>query len=402
MVYNDELTFIRFKDKSPEELFKNLKTPCYVIDERGLIFNGEILKSIIEKTNVKILLAQKAFSNFNLYPLLSKYVSGTEASGLYEARLGYEEMPNKEVHVFCAAYRDDEFDEILKYADHIVFNSINQLKKFGPKAKKMNKSVGIRINPEFSTQDGHDIYDPCAKGSRLGVPISTWLRDMTDEALSLLDGIHFHTLCQQNSDDLEKTLYEVEKKFGKYLKEMKWINFGGGHHITRFDYDIDKLIKCINYAKDKWNLDVYLEPGEGVVLNAGFLVSRVLDTFNNEDNYFAIHDASAACHMPDVLEMPYLPPLYRANTKNSSYEYRLGAPTCLTGDVTGNYKFESSLKEGDMLVFGDMALYTTCKNNTFNGMPLPDIYILHKDDSLEKITEFGYNDFKYRLGKMNK
>lgn len=393
--------FVRFKDKEPEEMFEGLKTPCYILDEAGLIYNGKILKDIINKTGAKILLAQKAFSNFNLYPLLEQYISGTEASGLYEARLGREEMPNKEVHVFCAAYRDDEILEVLEYADHIVFNSISQLKRFGSLVKSKGKSVGIRINPEFSTQVGHDIYDPCSKGSRLGVIYDNF-KEMDEETFNLLDGIHFHTLCQQNSDDLEKTLYAVEEKFGPYLSKMKWINFGGGHHITRFDYDKERLIKCIMYAKNKWNLEVYLEPGEGVVLNAGFLVSKVLDTFSNGENNFLIHDTSAACHMPDVIEMPYLPPLYRTDLEGNNILYRLGGPTCLTGDITGSYKFHSKVNVGDMIVFGDMALYTTCKNNTFNGMPLPDIYILHTDDSLEKITDFGYNDFKYRLGKINK
>lgn len=391
--------FVRFKDKEPEELFKGIKTPAYILDEAGLIYNGEILKSIIDRTGAKILLAQKAFSNFDLYPIIEPFISGTEASGLYEARLGREHMPNKEVHVFCAGYRDDEIDEVLEYADHIVFNSLNQLKKYGPKAKSLNKSVGIRINPEFSTQVGHDIYDPCSKGSRLGVTYDNF-KEIDEDTYKLLDGIHFHTLCQQNSDDLESTLYAVEEKFGKYLKDMKWINFGGGHHITRFDYDIERLVKCIMYAKNKWDLEVYLEPGEGVVLNAGFMISRVLDTFKNGDMNFLIHDMSAACHMPDVIEMPYLPPLYKANLEGNSFLYRLGGPTCLTGDITGNYKFHKQMQEGDLLVFGDMALYTTCKNNTFNGMPLPDIYILHKDNKIEKLTNFGYIDFKYRLGKM--
>lgn len=391
--------FKRFKDINPYELFKGLKTPCYVIDEWGLKYNGKILKDIQDKTGAKILLAQKCFSNYDLYDTLKPYLAGTEASGLYEARLGYEEMPDKEVHVFCGAYRDDEFDELLKYADHIVFNSINQLKKFGPKAKSNGKSIGIRINPEISTQKGPEIYDPCSKGSRLGIPVSTLDRDLTDDLLNLIDGIHFHTLCQQNSDDLKITLDEIDKKFTKYLKNIKWINFGGGHHITREDYDIDLLIDCINFAKNKWNVEVYLEPGEGVVLNAGFLLTHVLDTFNNNNQIFVITDTSAACHMPDVVEMPYLPPLYLADLEGNKVDVRLGGPTCLSGDIIGNYKFITEPKENDLLIFGDMALYTTCKNNTFNGMPLPDIYILHEDNTFEKLTNFGYKDFKYRLGK---
>ena len=394
--------FIRFKDKSPDVMFKGVKTPFYAIDEAMLIKNGKIIKGIMDRTGAKILLALKCFSNYDLFDTLSNYVYGTEASGLFEARLGREEMPSKEVHVFCGAYRDDEFDEILKYADHIVFNSVNQLKKFGPIAKKSGKSIGVRINPEFSTQEGHAIYDPCAPKSRLGITLKSFEEEIDIDTFNLLDGIHFHTLCQQNSDDLEKTLYEVDKKFGKYLNKLKWINFGGGHHIVREDYDINRLEKCIKYAQDKWNVEVYLEPGEGIVLNAGYLVSKVLDTFKNHDDYIAISDCSAACHMPDVIEMPYLPPLYQADLEDSNITYRIGGPTCLSGDITGDYKFDHILNIGEYLVFGDMALYTTCKNNTFNGMPLPDIYILHSDDSLEKLTNFGYDDFKYRLGRFKK
>ncbi len=394
--------FIRFKDKDPEEMFKGLKTPFYALDEQILLNNLNVIKGIEERTGAKFLLALKCFSNFNMFNIMSPYIYGTEASGLFEARLGREEMPNGEVHVFSGAYREDEFDEILEYADHIVFNSINQLKKFGPIAKKRGKELGIRINPEFSTQIGHAIYDPCAPKSRLGITLDDLDTNMDLDTFNLLSGIHFHTLCQQNSDDLWRTLQVVDKKFGKYIKKLKWVNFGGGHHVVRSDYDISLLEKCIKFAKDNWGVSVYLEPGEGIVLNAGYLVSRVLDTFKNHDDRIAILDCSAACHMPDVIEMPYLPPLYMADLDGAKYEYRIGGPTCLSGDVTGDYKFNKELNVGDMMVFGDMALYTTVKNNTFNGMPLPDIYILHKDDKVEKLTNFGYNDFKYRLGKMNK
>ena len=381
------------------EIIKGLKTPCYVIDEKKLIKNAEVLASVISRTGCKILLAQKAFSNYDFYPLLSGYISGTEASGLFEARLGKEELPSKEVHVFCAAYRDDEFDELLDYADHIVFNSINQLKKFGRNAKDHGKSIGLRINPECSTQEGHEIYDPCAKGSRLGVTRSIWDREMTPDVLEMLDGIHFHTLCEQNSDALEITLKAVEEKFGDILPSMKWINMGGGHHITKDDYDVAKLESLIVYTKDKWGVEVYLEPGEAVALNAGYLLSRVLDIVENGDDKIAILDASAACHMPDVIEMPYTPPLMNAVSDDTKpFRYRLAGPTCLSGDVIGDYSFDSELETGDMLVFGDMAIYTTCKNNTFNGMPLPDIFRLGSDGSIEKLTGFGYGDFKGRLG----
>ena len=377
-----------------------LKTPCYLIDEKKLEANGKVLASVISRTGCRILLAQKAFSNYDFYPLIEEYISGTEASGLFEARLGKEEMPSKEVHVFCAAYRDDEFGELLDYADHIVFNSVNQLKKFGPVAKQNGKSLGLRINPECSTQEGHEIYDPCAKGSRLGVTGSAWDKEMTDDIFELLDGLHFHTLCEQDSDALETTLKAVEEKFGDVIPKMKWLNMGGGHHITKADYDVARLEKCIKYAKEKWGVQVYLEPGEAVALNAGYLVSRILDIVENNGIKIAILDSSAACHMPDVIEMPYTPPLLDASRDGSMpYGYRLGGPTCLSGDVIGDYTFDRELNIGDVLVFGDMAIYTTCKNNTFNGMPLPDIYRLGKDGRAEKLTDFGYGDFKHRLGR---
>ena len=376
------------------------KTPCYVIDENRLLENAKILSSVMGHTGCRILLAQKAFSNYNFYPLLSQYLSGTEASGLYEARLGAEEMPDGEVHVFCAAYREDEFQELLKYADHIVFNSVSQLKKFGLKAKNNGKSIGLRINPECSTQEGHEIYDPCAKGSRLGVTREIWDREMTDSLISMVDGLHFHTLCEQNSDALKTTLQVVEKGFGDVLPRMKWLNMGGGHHITKKDYDVELLESLINYAQKKWNLCVYLEPGEAVALNAGYLVSRVLDIVENGENKIAILDASAACHMPDVIEMPYTPPLLNASSQGTGkYSYRLAGPTCLSGDVIGDYCFCMPLNVGDNLIFGDMAIYTTCKNNTFNGMPLPDIYKMSCDGDITKLTNFGYQDFKMRLGR---
>lgn len=397
--------FLPLEGKEPEELFAELKTPAYVIDEKQLERNGRLLASVIERTGCKILLAQKAFSNFNFYPLLSEYLSGTEASGLYEAHLGREEMGDKEVHVFCGAYRDDEFDELLEYADHIVFNSVAQLKRFGAKAREAGKSLGLRINPERSTQEGHAIYDPCSPGSRLGVTRAVWEEEMTKEDLSLLDGLHFHTLCEQNSDDLKTTLEAVAEKFGDILPRMKWVNMGGGHHITRFDYDVDTLCSCIEFAKREWDVEVYLEPGEAVALNAGFMVTRVLDIVKNGNMKIAILDSSAACHMPDVIEMPYTPPLYNASEEaeeGKSFMYRLGGPTCLSGDVIGDFYFPCELKAGDILTFGDMAIYTTCKNNTFNGMPLPDIYKLSKEGRFSKITNFGYADFKSRLGSKTK
>lgn len=379
------------------ELFANLPTPAYVIDEVMLERNGKILKGLQERTGCKVLLAQKAFSNFNMYGILGKYLAGTEASGLYEARLGAEEMPEGEVHVFCGAYKELEFDEIIKYADHIVFNSVAQLSKFGMKAKSVGKSIGLRINPECSTQEGHEIYDPCAEGSRLGVTKKQWDEQMTVELIESLDGIHFHTLCEQGSEPLAVTLKAVEDKFGQYFYNLKWINFGGGHHITKSDYNIQLLEQLIMDVQTKYNVQVYLEPGEACALNAGYLVTEVLDITRNGEVTNVIIDASAACHMPDVIEMPYMPPVMGADVGKNIY--RLGGPTCLSGDVIGDYYFDNILKNGDKVIFGDMAIYTTCKNNTFNGMPLPSIYSLKEDGSLIEIVKFSYEDFKSRLGK---
>lgn len=385
----------------PAEIFSGLETPCYIIDEAKLEQNCRVLASVARNTGCRILLAQKAFSNYDFYPIFSKYISGTEASGLYEARLGFEEMPGKEVHVFCAAYRDDEFDELLEYADHIVFNSPRQLAKFGRAAKRAGKSIGLRVNPECSTQEGHEIYDPCAPGGRLGTTRAVWDAEMTEELISLLDGLHFHTLCEQDSDALEITFRAFEQKFGDVLSGVKWLNMGGGHHITRTGYDIPRLERCIKRAVETYGVTVYLEPGEACALNAGYLASRVLDVVRNGEVQNAILDASAACHMPDVIEMPYLPPIFGAEPSsgvNGNGTYRLAGPTCLSGDVIGDYRFERELHENDMIVFGDMAIYSTCKNNTFNGMPLPQIYKLDKERRLAKLTGFGYQDFKMRLG----
>lgn len=377
---------------------QNLSTPCYVISEAGLRRNGEILQGVQKRTGAKILLAQKCFANFGTYPILQEYLAGTEASGLYEARLGAEEMPGKERHVFCGAYREQEFTELLQYADHIVFNSPRQLAQFGQRAKAAGKSIGLRINPECSTQEGHAIYDPCAPGSRLGTTRSQWNAQMTPNLIELLDGLHFHTLCEQNSDALEATLQAVTEKFGEFLPKMKWLNFGGGHHITRPDYDLAKLERCILTMRDTFDLQIYLEPGEAVALNAGTLQTTVLDLLHNGMD-LAIVDTSAACHMPDVLEMPYRPPLKNSGEKGEkAFTYRLGGPSCLAGDVIGEYSFDEPLQIGQRLVFEDMAIYTTVKNNTFNGMPLPGIYLQKLDGDCVPLAEFGYEDFKMRLG----
>jgi carboxynorspermidine decarboxylase len=390
--------FAALKGQNPRVLFAHAASPAYVLDVDALTQNGRILAGVQQRTGCRILLAQKAFSNYDLYPVLAPYLAGTEASGLYEARLGAQEMPDGEVHVFCAAYRDGEFDEILRWAGHIVFNSPAQLARFGPRAKAAGKHIGLRINPECSTQEGHAIYDPCAPGSRLGTTRAQYDAAMTPALAALLDGLHFHTLCEQDSDALETTLCAVEEKFGDLLPDMRWLNFGGGHHITRPGYDLARLERCIMQAKTRFGVEVYLEPGEACALNAGYLVTRVLDVLENGGVRIAILDMSAACHAPDILEMPYRPPLYGAGEAGEKqFTYRLGGPTCLAGDIIGDYSFDAPLLVGDMLVFGDMAIYTSCKNNTFNGMPLPALYLRQGGD-VKLLRRFGYEDFYMRLG----
>ena len=370
-----------------------IKTPCYVTDESLLLKNMRVMEKVQNETGCKILLAQKAFSMYSTYPLLSKFLKGTTASGLYEAKLGREEFGG-EVHVFSPAYKREEMEQLVQIADHIVFNSFRQWKKYRDLVKNCGRKIscGIRVNPQYSEIET-EIYNPCAVNSRLG----TTLEQFDESELYGIEGLHFHTMCEQGADVLERTLPYFEEKFGKYLYDMKWVNFGGGHHITRDDYDVQKLIDCVNYIGKKYDVQVYLEPGEAVALNAGFLVTEVLDVGKNGMN-FAIVDTSAACHMPDVLEMPYRPFIIGSGKADEKpYTYRLGGPTCLAGDIIGDYSFDRPLKEGDRLIFTDMAIYSMVKNNTFNGMTLPSIYLYTLDGKLKLIKEFGYEDFKRRL-----
>ena len=364
-----------------------------MIDEKKLRENLEILKQVKDEAGCKILLAQKAFSCFFEYPLIGKYLDGTTASGLFEARLGHEEM-GKENHVFAPAFKEAEMEELTDICEHIVFNSFAQLEKYEELCRKKGVSIGLRVNPECSTQGEHAIYDPCAPGSRLGVTIDHFKEAWADR----LDGLHFHTLCEQNSDDLEKTLDAFEEKFGSYLSGMKWLNMGGGHHITRADYDIPRLIRCIRRIKERYGVQVYLEPGEAVALNAGYLVTEVMDVVENGIRTLIL-DASAACHMPDVLEMPYRPPLKDSGLPDEkAYTYRLSSCTCLAGDVIGDYSFDREIHVGDRLYFEDMAIYSMVKNNTFNGMCLPSIAVMKEDGDCQVVRRFGYEEFKGRLG----
>ncbi|WP_039835798.1 carboxynorspermidine decarboxylase [Paenibacillus sonchi] len=370
-----------------------LPSPAYLVDERLLKKNLETLNYVQEKTGAKILLAQKGFSMHALYPLVGKYLHGVTSSSLFEARLGYEEM-GKEVHVYAPAYMDREFDELLSYTDHIVFNSFDQWARFKNRVQSAPKAIscGIRVNPEYSEIEV-PLYDPCYNYSRMGVT----LPNFRPEELDGIDGLHFHTMCEQNSDTLERTLKVVEEKFGQYLHGMKWLNFGGGHHITRPDYDLETLIRCILHMKETYNVQIYLEPGEAVALNTGYLVATVLDTMHNGMD-IAILDTSAECHMPDVLAMPYRPGIIGAGEPGEyPYTYRLGGMTCLAGDIIGDYSFKEPLKYGDKLVFLDMAHYSMVKNHMFNGVNLPAIASYNDEEGLKVIREFEYSDFSGRL-----
>lgn len=374
--------------------FTKTPSPCYIVDERLLRKNLEILDSVQKRTGCSILLALKGFSMTSMMPIVGEYLKGITASSLNEAHLGHEFM-GKEVHAYAPAFLEDEFEELMSYCDHLVFNSFAQWEKYKNIVKSnpsKNIECGLRVNPEYSEIEV-DIYNPCSANSRMGITIANF----KPELLEGIDGLHFHTLCEQNSDALANTLPHLEEKFGPYLKQMKWLNFGGGHHITRDDYDIESLVRSIEYMRDKYDLKIYLEPGEAIALNTGYLVSTVLDIVNNGME-IAILDASAACHMPDVLEMPYRPNIINAGKPGEKpYTYRLGGNTCLAGDIIGDYSFDEPLKVGDRLVFMDMAHYTMVKNNTFNGVNLPSIASYNDEEGIKVHKTFGYKDYISRL-----
>ena len=380
-----------------------MRTPYYLIDEAALVRNLEILKSVSDRAGVKILLAQKAFSCAAVYPLCAKYLAGTTASSLFEAKHGHDNFGG-ETHVFAPAFIPEEMDELLGLVDHIVFNSPRQVALYGEKARARGVSAGLRVNPEVSVATT-PAYDPCRPGSRLGTTRTTLNSQLS--TLNFLDGLHFHCLCEQGVDELRKVLVGFEEKFGDLLPQMKWVNFGGGHHITRADYDVDGLVALLNDFRVRHpHLTVYLEPGEAIALNAGTLESRVLEIQPPDADGIsnAILDTSAACHMPDVIEMPYTPRARIENVKckmengATPYTYRFGGPTCLAGDTIGTYSFARPLHVGDRIVFEDMAIYSMVKNNTFNGVNLPDIVLRHVDGTEETLRRFGYDDFAVRLG----
>jgi len=378
---------------------KKVPSPCFVVDESLLQKNLAILDSIQNRTGAKILLALKGFAMWSLFPMISKFkgsgvLHGACASSPDEARLAFEEFGGQ-VHVFAAAYSEADMQLILKYADHIIFNSFAQWQKYKPVIENYSRTIkcGIRVNPEYS-EAKVAMYDPCHTSSRLGVR----LPQFQGQDLSGISGLHFHTLCEQGSDALQRTLVHFEDKFGKYLQQMQWLNMGGGHHITRADYDIDLLCHCIKHMADKYNVEIYLEPGEAVVLNTGYLVTTVLDIID-ADMPIAIMDTSAAAHMPDVLEMPYRPEIQGAShAGDKAHTYRLAGKSCLAGDVIGSYSFDEPLYIGKRCIFLDMAHYSMVKTTTFNGLRLPAIASYNKNDDILKIyRSFDYADFKTRL-----
>lgn len=373
---------------------ERLPSPCFVVDEVKLAKNAAILDSVQQRTGAKILLALKGFATYSTFPVLKGILHGTCASSPHEARLGREEFGG-EVHSFAAAYSDEDMAELIKYSDHIVFNSFAQLRKYRSQIQQSGRDIkiGVRVNPQHS-EGTTPIYDPCSAGSRLGVR----LENFEEDDLEGVSGLHFHTLCEQDADALDRTLEVVEKQFGHVLHRMEWLNFGGGHHITREGYDIDLLCACVERAKARYNVQIYIEPGEAVALDAGILVATVLDVIK-ADMDIAIIDASAACHMPDVLEMPYRPFVIGSGEKGEkTHSYRFAGKSCLAGDVIGEYSFDTPLKAGDRLAFTDMAIYSMVKTNTFNGLQLPAIARYNPEtNELEVVRTFGYEDFKCRL-----
>ncbi|OPY65628.1 MAG: Carboxynorspermidine/carboxyspermidine decarboxylase [Syntrophorhabdus sp. PtaU1.Bin050] len=366
-------------------------TPVYLIDETLIEENMRVLQYVKDRTDCKILHALKAYASFATFPMMSRYLDGTCASGLNEARLGREEF-KKTVHTFGAAYKEAEVSRILRYSDSIIFNSFYQLKTYGEKAREKGVEIGLRVNPGHAEVE-NEMYNPCGPCSRLGIA-SDAFKDEFPKYRDMVDGLHFHAMCEQNSDVLQRILASFEKFYGPYIKGLKWVNFGGGHHITRDDYDIERLVRLVNNFKKRYRVQVYLEPGEASVLNAGVLIASVLDIVTNEME-IAIIDASAETHMPDVLLMPYRPNIMKSGKPNERrYTYRIAGPSCLAGDAIGDYSFDQPLKRGDRLVFTDMALYSIVKNTTFNGITLPDIAVVRDGGMVETVKKFGYKDYK--------
>ncbi len=380
------------RDRALARIFEEAPSPSYVIDKAALRLNLAILEGVKERTGCRILLALKAFSMWGVFGLLRETLDGTSGSSLFEVKLGAEEFGG-EVHACCTAYRADEAEEIATLAHHVVFNSLGQYERFGGTMKAGGASCGLRINPQYSGAPAA-IYDPCAGASRLGITAEA-LGDKWPEGA---EGLHFHTLCEKNADALQRTLAAVEEKFGRFLGGLEWVNFGGGHHITRSDYDVELLCGLVKNFKERYGVEIYLEPGEAVALNAGWLVATVLDVVHNDAD-IAVLDTSASAHMPDVLEMPYRPSLKGAGAPGTKeFTYRLAGMTCLAGDVIGDYSFDEPLEPGKRVAFADMAHYTMVKNTMFNGVRLPDIVVCDSDTGRwEVLRRFTFEDFKGRL-----
>ncbi len=385
-----------------ERILNNIQTPCYVCEEELLEKNLKILEYIQNETDVKILLAIKAFAFSGMMPLVAKYLEGCCASGLYEAKYG-KEFLQKEVHTYSPAFKDEEFDEVCEVSDHIVFNSFNQLKKFKDKIDSKN-SIGLRVNPEISFSPV-DIYNPCAMYSRFGTTKKEFNLNVTDECLELLEGFHFHALCEQNVEAFEDVLDHFESTFSKYFHHLKWINFGGGLNLTQSNFEIEEFIRILKDFKIRYpHLEIYLEPGEAIAYQTGSLIATVIDIIHNNID-IALLDTSTECHMPDTLAMPYTPEIRDAKIiqlqdlqtlSNDDHAYRIGGNTCLSGDIMGDYSFNKPLKIGDKVIFEDQMHYTIVKNTTFNGIKLPSLAVLKKDGNFQVLKEFGYEDFKSR------
>ncbi len=370
---------------------EELPSPAFVCEEELLKRNLELLKKVQDETGVKILLALKGFALWSTFDLCKEFLQGCCASGLHEALLAKEEF-NKEVHTYSPAFKDEEIDEIIQISNHLVFNSFNQLNRYKDKARGKT-SMGLRVNPEYSSVEV-DLYNPCGLNSRLGITRVNFQGDNLED----VDGLHFHALCEQNVDALEGALKNFEEKFGEFLPQMKWVNFGGGHHITRVDYDVEGLISLLKDFKSRYpHIEVYMEPGEAVGWQTGYLMATVLDIINNGMD-IAILDTSAEAHMPDTLAMPYRPDIRNSALANEKkYTYRLGGNTCLAGDIIGDYSFDEPLKVGDKIILEDMIHYTMVKTTTFNGIKLPSIVIKNIKGSYQIVNNFGYNEYKCRL-----
>lgn len=376
------------------EILNTVKTPAYVCEEALLRKNLELLKRVKDESGAKILVALKGFALSGVMDIVSEYLDGATCSGLHEAKFA-NDFVKGEIHTYSPAFKDEEFDEILAISKHVVFNSFNQWQKFKDKALKSGVECGLRVNPESSVAPT-DMYNPCGRFSRLGITAKNFRADLLDG----ITGLHFHALCEESAESLETVLMAFEEKFGEFIPKMKWINFGGGHHITRKDYNARLLINLIKNFRAKYGVEVYLEPGEAVGWQTGFLISSVLDIVENEKN-IAILDTSAEAHMPDTILMPYRPAV-RNESKNGKFSYRFGGNTCLAGDIVGidagnaEYKFDEELKIGDRVIFEDQIHYTIVKNTTFNGIKLPDLLLLTKDGEIKTLREFGYEEYKRR------